>query len=116
TIIDVVPEGTLVEKGDQLVKLDSTALDQEQIQQQIACNTAEAAAITSKNTYEAAKIAKTEYLEATYKQEEQLVLSEVFVAEQEMRKAKLAYDSAVRLALRGIVSQLQLEGEQFAVD
>lgn len=116
TIIDVVPEGTIVEKGDVLVKLDSTALDQEQIQQQIACNTAEATSIQSKNTYEAAKIAKTEYLEATYKQEEQLVLSEVFVAEQNMRNAKLAYDSTLRLALRGIVTSLQLEGDKFAMD
>src|SRR5437868_2076939 len=41
TIISVVPEGTIVEKGDLLIKLDSTALDQEQISQQIACNTAE---------------------------------------------------------------------------
>lgn len=116
TIIDVVPEGTTVEKGDLLVKLDSTALDQEQIQQQIACNTAEALAIQSHNMYEAAKIAKTEYIEATFKQEEQLVLSEVFVAEQAMRTAKSAYDSSFRLALRGIVTSLQLEGDKFAMD
>jgi RND family efflux transporter MFP subunit len=116
TIIDIVPEGTVVEKGDLLVKLDSTALDQEQIQQQIACNTAEATMIQSKNTFEAAKIAKTEYLEATFKQEEQLVLSEVFVAEQNASNAKLAYDSTLRLALRGIVTSLQLEGDKFAMD
>jgi RND family efflux transporter MFP subunit len=116
TIIDVVPEGTVVEKGDLLVKLDSTALDQEYISQQIACNTAEATAIQSKNTFEAAQIAKTEYLEATFKQEEQLVLSEVFVAEQNLRTAELAFASTERLALRGQVNPLQLEGEQFAVD
>lgn len=116
TIIDVVPEGTTVEQGDLLVKLDSTALDQEQIQQQIACNTSEALAIQSQNMYEAAKIAKTEYIEATFKQEEQLVLSEVFVAEQAMRTAKSAYDSSFRLALRGIVTSLQLEGDKFAMD
>jgi HlyD family secretion protein len=116
TIIEIVPEGTLVEKGDQLVKLDSTALDQEQIQQQILVNTAEATSIQSKSTYEAAIIAKTEYLEATYKQEEQLVLSEVFVAEQSASNAKLVYDSTLRLALRGIVTSLQLEGDKFAMD
>jgi HlyD family secretion protein len=116
TIISVVPEGTTVEKGDELVRLDSTALDQEQIQQQILCNTAEATSIQSKSTYEAAIIAKTEYLEATYKQEEQLLLSAVFVAEQSASNAKLAYDSTLRLALRGIVTSLQLEGDKFAME
>lgn len=116
TIIDVVPEGTVVEKGDVLVKLDSTALDQEQIQQQIACGTAEAAMIQSKSLYDAAIIAKREYEEATFKQEEQLILSEVFVAEQNASNAKLAYDSTMRLALRGIVTSLQLEGDKFAME
>jgi HlyD family secretion protein len=116
TIIEVVPEGAMVEQGDILVRLDSTALDQEQIQQQIACNTAEATAIQSQNTFEAAKIAKIEYLEGTFVQEEQLVLSEVFVAEQALRTAQLAFASSERLSLRGMVTALQLEGEQFAVD
>jgi HlyD family secretion protein len=116
TIIAVVPEGTIVEQGDVLVELDSTALDQEQIQQQIACNTAEAMSIQSKNVYEAAKIAKVEYIEGTFKQEELLILSEVFVAEQNLRTAQLAFSSSERLSLRGMVTGLQLEGEQFAVD
>lgn len=116
TIIEIVPEGSIVEKGDQLVKLDSTALDQEQIQQQIACGTAEAASIQSKSTYDAAIIAKKEYEEATFKQEEQTLLSSVFVAEQAASDAKLAYDSTLRLALRGIVTSLQLEGDKFAME
>jgi RND family efflux transporter MFP subunit len=116
SIIEVVPEGAMVEQGDLLVRLDSTALDQEQIQQQIACNTAEALVIQSKSTFEAAQIAKVEYLEGTFKQEEQLILSEVFVAEQALRTAQLAFASSERLSLRGMVTALQLEGEQFAVD
>jgi len=116
TIIEVLPEGTVVEEGDLLVRLDSTALEQERIQQQIACNTAEAMSIQSKNTYEAAKIAKIEYLEGTFKQEELLYLSERFVAEQSLRTARLAFESTERLALRGQVNPLQVEGEQFALD
>lgn len=116
TIIEIVPEGTMVEEGDLLVRLDSTALEQEKIQQQIACNASEALVIQSKSTFEAAQISKIEYLEGTFKQEEQLVLSEVFVAEQALRTAQLAFASSERLSLRGMVTALQLEGEQFAVD
>lgn len=116
TILEVVPEGTMVSQGDMLVRLDSTALDQENIQQQIACNNAEATAIQSMNTFEAAKIAKIEYLEGTFKQTEQTALSAVFVAEQNLRTAKLAFASAERLSLRGLVNPLQLEAEQFNVD
>ena len=116
TILEVVPEGTLVEEGKLLVRLDSTALEQDKIQQQIACNTSEAAVIQAQNTYEAAKIARTEYLEGTFKQDEQAILSEIFVAEQNLRTSQLAFSSAERLSLRGIVTSLQLEGEQFAVE
>ena len=38
---------------------------------------------------EAAEIARTEYLEGTYKQAEQQILGEVFVAEQNLRSSKL---------------------------
>jgi HlyD family secretion protein len=116
TIIEVIPEGSVVKEGDQLVKLDSTALEQEHIQQQIVCNTSEANVIQAKSAFESAEIAKTEYLEGTFKQEEQLILSEIFVAEQNLRTAQLAMSSAERLSARGIVTSLQLEGDQFAVE
>ena len=116
TIISVVPEGTVVEQGEELVELDSTALDQERIQQQIASNTAEATAIQSKNTFEAAKIAKIEYLEGTFKQDELLILSEVFVAEQNLRTAELAFRFAERLGAARHGHRTAAEGRKFAVD
>jgi len=116
TILEVVAEGTQVKKGDLLVRLDSSALDQERLQQKIIVNTAQALLVQSENTLAAAKIARREYLEGTFKQEEKLFLGEVFVAEQGLRSAQLSFDSAQRLAAKGILSPLQLEGAKYAVD
>jgi HlyD family secretion protein len=115
TILEVVPEGTLAKKGDVLVRLDSSALDQELKQQTIAVNTSKALVVQAQNTLEAAKIARKEYLEGTFRNEERLIKSEVFVAEQNLRTAQLSYESAQRLAAKGLVTPLQLDGAQFAV-
>jgi multidrug efflux pump subunit AcrA (membrane-fusion protein) len=115
TIIEVVEEGTLVQKGDILVKLDATALEQERVEQKISRNTKEAAMIEAKNQYEAAKIAKKEYTEGTYHQEEQTVKGEILIAEENLRKARQYLTYSERLAARGYVTSQQLEGDAFAV-
>jgi RND family efflux transporter MFP subunit len=115
TILEVVPEGSLAKKGDVLVRLDSSALEQELKQQQIAVNTSHALVVQAENTLEAAKIARKEYLEGTFRNEERLILGEVFVAEQNLRTAQLSYESAQRLAAKGLVTPLQLDGAQYAV-
>ncbi len=116
TILEVVPEGTMVKGGEVLVRLDSSSLEQDRIQQQIACNSGESLVVQAKNTLDAAKIARKEYLEGTFRQEERTIQGEVFVAEQNLRSAQLAYDSAERLAAKNIISSLQLEGARFSVD
>jgi multidrug efflux pump subunit AcrA (membrane-fusion protein) len=115
-ILWVVDEGTHVKKGDKLCELDSSALEQDLVQQEIVCNTSAALVVQAENTLSAAEIARTEYLEGIFKQEEQVILSEIFVAEENLRRAQLAFQSTERLAAKGIVTALQLEGDQFAVD
>ncbi len=115
-ILDVMAEGTQVEEGDILVRLDSSGLEQDLVQQQIICNSAEAQMVTSRNTYEAAKIAKLEYMEGTYYQEEQTIQSEIFIAEETLRKAQEYLGYSTRLSARGYVTPQQLEGDRFAVE
>jgi len=115
-ILWVIDEGTNVKKGEKLVSLDQSALDQDLVQQQIVCNTSHALVVQAENTLSAAKISRTEYLEGTFKQEEQTIESEIFVAEEDLRRAQLSYQSTERLAAKGIVTALQLEGDQFAVE
>lgn len=115
-ILWVIEEGTHVEKGDKLVELRTSALERDLVQQQIVCNTSYALVVQAENTLRAAEIARLEYLEGAFRQEEQGVLSEIFVAEENLRRAQLAFQSTERLAARGIVSALQMEGDQFAVE
>jgi HlyD family secretion protein len=116
SIIKIIPEGTEVKKGDFLVQLDASAFSEDRNTQQIAVNTAEALVVESRNIYETALIAKQEYLDGTYVQERQTIESEVFVAEENLNRAKEYYEYSKRLAAKGYVNALQLEADKFAVD
>lgn len=115
-ILWVIPESTMVEEGDVLVQLDASALEVERDTQKIACNTSNALKEQAKNNYEAAIEAKREYLEGTYEQERKLILNELFLAEEKLRRAKLSYDSGVDLVTKSLVTELQLEGDLVALE
>ena len=61
-------------------------------------------------------IAKREYLEGTNMQERQTIESEVFVAEENLNRAKEYYAYSQKLASKGYVNELQLEADRFAVE
>lgn len=115
-ILRIVPEGTEVQEGDFLVELDSSALDAQRMTQKIAVNGAKAVEVEAKNTYDTAVIAKREYLEGTYIQERQTIESELFVAEENLNRAKEYYAYSQKLASKGYVNELQLEADRFAVE
>jgi len=115
-ILRIVPEGAEVKKGDFLVELDSSALRSQRTSQKILVNTAKALEVEARNTYDTAVIAKREYLEGTYLQERQTIESEVFVAEENLNRAKEYYAYSKKLASKGYVNELQLEADRFAVE
>ncbi len=114
-ILWVIDEGTKVNKGDKLVELDSSQLEVQLKEERIIVVTAEAAVSSAEALVEQAKIARQEYLEGVYLTEEKAILSEMAIAEQELRKAKLAHGSSERLVAKGLVKSLQLEADKFAV-
>ena len=115
-ILRIVSEGTVVKKGDFLVELDSSALKAQRTSQKILVNSAKALEVEAHNTYDTAVIAKREYLEGTYLQERQTIESEVFVAEENLNRAKEYYAYSKKLASKGYVNELQLEADRFAVE
>ena len=115
-ILRIVPEGTVVAKDDFLVELDSSALKEERTLQQINVAQVEALVVEARNLHETAEIAKKEYLDGTYVQERQTIESEVFVAEENLNRAKEYLEYSKKLAAKGYVNQLQLEADQFAVE
>lgn len=114
-ILWVIDEGTRVKKGDKLIELDSSNLEIELKEDRIEVITAEAGYATAKALVEQAEIAREEYLEGVFKTEERAILSEIAIAEQELRKAQLALGSSERLVAKGLVKSLQLEADKFAL-
>src|SRR3954447_13098970 len=115
-ILRIVPEGTKVKKGDFLVELDSSALETLRTSQQILVNDAKAAEVEAHNNYDVAVITKREYLEGTYLQDRQAIESELFVAEENLNRAKEYFTYSKKLASKGYVNENQLEADRFAVE
>jgi HlyD family secretion protein len=102
-------------QGDLLVTLDSAPLETQRTQQLISVNTAESIVSQAESALEGAEVAREEYLLGTFKQDEQMILNEIFEAEENLRKAEQYVVFSERLAARGFVTQLQLEADRFAV-
>ena len=114
-ILEIVPEGTSVKPGDFLVKLDSSALEQEKIKQQIVCENYMATLIQARHVYETALLAKQVYVEGTYPLELRSAQHEVFVAEEELRLAEGNLKAADRLVAKAAATARELEAARFAV-
>ena len=116
TILKIIPEGTMVKKGDWLCTLDSSKLEDQRDSQEIALNNAEASVVQAESNLETAKIAKKEYLEGTYILNETQYKSKVTVEEEDLRRLKEYKEYSQKLYERGYVTSLQLESDVFAVE
>ncbi len=114
TILDVVPEGTIVKEGDVVVELDSSSLVLEENSQKIQVSTRESQLAQAENSLKAAKIAKTEYLEGLFVSQRKLILTELYMAEQAYRTAEQAVAQAKSLLEKNIITALQLETAEVA--
>ena len=116
SILEIVPEGTVVQKGDFLVRLDDAVLQKDLLTQRISVHRARAALVKAKADVEAAELALDEYLSGSFRQEEEQMESAEFVARENLRRAEeyLAYSK--KLATKGYLPEAQLEADQFAVE
>src|SRR3569833_2721497 len=116
TILWIVPAGTVVGKGDILVKLDSATIEDQVNAQRILYERAVATRIQAEKEFSAAKVAVQEYIEGTYLKDLQLVEAQIKVAMENLRSAENSLDHTSRLARKGYVTPLQLDAQKFAVD
>ena len=114
-ILEIVSEGSWVEEGDFLVRLDDAALQQELIQQQITVSNSQSLAIEAEAALEGARLSLEEYEKGTFRELEKQQESSVFVAKENVRRAEEYLRYSGRLAERGYISEVQLEADQFAV-
>lgn len=115
-ILEIVPEGTRVQAGDFLIKLDDSALQTELIQQQITCSGSESLSIEAEAAFQSAELSLQEYEAGTFREQKEALESAVFVANENLRRADEYYSFSRKLAERGFVSEVQLEADKIAVE
>ena len=112
-IIEIVPEGTIVKKGDFLVRFDNAALQTERTTQLINVGSAEAAAAQSKNDLEAAVISRKEYEFGEFETEREKFTGEKLVAGQAVTHGQESVAHGRKMLRRGYISKLQLQSDEF---
>ena len=115
-ILEIVPEGTLVEEGDFLVRLDDASLQKDMLRQRISVHQAKATLVKATADVEGAKLALQEYLSGSFRENEEQLESSEFVAKENLRRAEEYLVYSKKLATKGYVSETQLEADQFAVE
>ena len=116
TIFWIVEDGSQVRKGDKLVELDASALEDQIDTQRIAYQQAKTLMLQSVKSLAVAKIAVTEYLEGTFRQLLQEADALVTVASENLRISRNSLAQTEKMFRQGFVSSLDLEGAKFGVD
>ena len=84
-IVTVVPEGTLVKRGDLLIELESSRLEENTERQLVTVIGSEARLKQAEADLKTAELALVEYLEGTYEQQVKTIESERFSAREQVR-------------------------------
>lgn len=132
TILSLIAEGTYVRKGDFLIKLDASRLEDEKMQQQITVLNAEAAYIHVRENLAVAKSqaesdiarAKLDYnfaqvdlkkdLEGEYPQQLRQAKAEITVAREELQRAEDKLEWSERLHSEGYITLTELQADKLA--
>ena len=115
-ILEIVPEGTSVQRGDLLVQLDTSALKEDLLQQQIFCNRLEAEVVAAKSELEKAQLAREEYLQGLYPEEEKVAEDSLFGAEAKLEQAKRSLTAAESDAKKAEGSAEDIDTLRFNVE
>jgi HlyD family secretion protein len=116
SILWIVPDGSEVKAGDKIVELDASALEESINQQRIVYEKARSTRIQAEKTFEVAKLAVREYMEGTFKKELQDAEALITISMENLRTAQNSVEHSERMFRKGYVSNLELEGQRFAVE
>lgn len=133
SIIWIIDEGVHVKKGDLLVKLDSSTLEDARIDQEIKVQNAKAAYVNASESFEVIKnqaqadvdlaeltlkFAKQDleqYLKGQYPNAETAAINEVKLAEEQLTRAKETLAWSQKLYDEKYISHTELQADQLAV-
>lgn len=115
TVLWIIDSGTFVEKGDVLVRLDSSVI-QEQINERTKySNWSQSAADRSAASVATAELAVSEYEQGRYIADEMTLEKDVVVAEAALRSASDRLRHTRSMARSEYVSELEVEEKEFSV-
>lgn len=116
TVNWVIESGAVVQQGDLLVELDSSEMEKKVDDAKINFHNSRADMITAESNVTVADKSIDEYLLGTFVEERGAISQEIFDAEQAVTQAELSYNSAERMAAKGLIKPLQLKGERFKLE
>ena len=115
TVIWVIEGGTEVKPGDELVRLDTLALEDAISERTKFAHLTRSGAERARATARSAELRISEYLEGRYVSELKNMEKDLAIAESNLRTAQNMLDHSEMLAERGYVSELEVEEKTFAV-
>ena len=133
TIQKLIPEGTQVKVGDELVQLDASPLEDAATQQQITVVNADAAYVRAREdkavtlsqgesdvakaelAYRFAQLDLKKYIEGEYPNQLQQAQSEITIAAEELQRASDELTWSGQLAAEGYITQTELLGDELAM-
>jgi HlyD family secretion protein len=133
SIVSLVPEGTHVKKGDLLIELDASALEDSKIDQEIAVQKAFAAFIDANETLavvqnqaisdvnvaqltlEFARQDLDQYIEGQYPNSETTANNDITLRDEELKRAEETLTWSERLYEKKYISQTELMADKLAV-
>ncbi|MDR0704257.1 MAG: efflux RND transporter periplasmic adaptor subunit [Planctomycetaceae bacterium] len=116
TIISVVPEGTVVKKGDLLVELDSSTLRENVTKQRIAVLASKSKLAQSEADLKTAELTLQEYLKGKFEEEKKTIENEIFAAEESVRTQEDNLAFYKRLLERGYVTESKVAADIIELD
>lgn len=115
TVTWVIPDGTVVKPGDELVRLDTKVV--EEAYSLTKTNTHIATATLERSRADVARneIAIDAYLEGRYRTQKKALENQIEIAKRNLKTAKTMYESSKTLFEQGYVTDLEVESNAFTV-
>ena len=111
----VVPAGTVVEKGQELVRLDTKVIEEQHSLTKTNTFIAEATLAQTQANVEKAKIAIEAYEKGRYRSQLQALEKELSAHKRNLRTARKMHERSQSLFRQGYVTELEVEGNEFTV-
>lgn len=115
TVTFVIPTGTIVSEGDELLRLDTKVLDETVSLGKTDTNNARAALARAEADLAKAEIAVDAYLNGSYRSQMKSLEKELDEKQRNLRIAQQTLDYSEEMFERGFVNELEFEGNRYAL-